>query len=86
MVEQNELAFTATSPAAYVEPDRTSHRLAIAGFDILDRAGRADRGARCFRRSPRKATRTPGLSSTNRYVGRHCHEILGRRGGYVRRS
>ncbi len=32
----HELAFTATSPGAYLEADRTSHPLAIAGFDILD--------------------------------------------------
>jgi SAM-dependent methyltransferase len=41
-VEPHELVFTAASPAAYLEEDRTNHPLAIAGYEVLDRAGQAE--------------------------------------------
>ena len=40
--EEHELAFTAASPAAYLEAERTSHPMAIAGFEVLDRVGQAE--------------------------------------------
>lgn len=38
-IEQHELAFTATSPAEYLDLERRSHPLAVAGFEVLERAG-----------------------------------------------
>lgn len=42
-IEQHELAFTASSPAEYLDLERRSHPLAVAGFEILERAGHAER-------------------------------------------
>ncbi len=41
--EDHELAFTASSPEAYLDRDRISHPLAVAGFELLERAGQAQR-------------------------------------------
>lgn len=39
---RHEIAFTAASPEEYVEGDRREHPLAVAGFDVLERVGRAE--------------------------------------------
>lgn len=39
-VEQHELAFTAASPAEFLDIERRSHPLAVAGFEVLQRTGR----------------------------------------------
>ena len=41
-VEHHELAFTAPSPHDFLEAERTSHPLAIAGFEVLERLGQAE--------------------------------------------
>jgi len=41
-IEQHQLAFTDASPAAYLEAERTNHPMAIAGFDVLERAGQSE--------------------------------------------
>jgi SAM-dependent methyltransferase len=41
-IEQHAIVFTDVSPAAYLEAERTSHPLAVAGFEVLERAGHAD--------------------------------------------
>ena len=38
----HELVFTADSPQAYLEAERTSHPMAVSGFEVLRRRGRAD--------------------------------------------
>lgn len=40
--EQHELVFTASSPAQYLEETRTSHPMAVSGFEVLERAGQAE--------------------------------------------
>ena len=41
-IEQHEIVFTDASPAAYLEAERTSHPMAIAGFEVLERAGQTE--------------------------------------------
>jgi SAM-dependent methyltransferase len=36
------VVFTAASPAAYLDAERTSHPMAIAGFEMFERTGQAD--------------------------------------------
>ena len=68
-VEQHELAFTAASPAAYLEAERTRHPMAIAGFEVLERVGQADlareRLLRILQEGNEDAT---AFRSTSRYV------------------
>ena len=40
-IEQHQLAFTGASPAAYLEAVCTSHPVAVAGFEVLERVGQA---------------------------------------------
>lgn len=39
--ESRELAFTASSPADYLEAERISHPMAVAGFQLLEQLGQA---------------------------------------------
>ncbi len=68
-VEQHELAFTAASPAAYFEAECTSHPMAIAGFEVLERVGQAElareRLLRILEEGNEDAT---AFRSTSRYV------------------
>ena len=41
-IEHHELSFTGASPAEFLEDQRTSHPMAVAGFDVLERLGQAD--------------------------------------------
>lgn len=41
-MENHELAFTDTSPTQFLESERISHPMAIAGFDALQRTGQAE--------------------------------------------
>ncbi len=38
----HELVFTAVSPHAYLEAQRTSHPIAVTGFEVLQQRGKAD--------------------------------------------
>ena len=40
--DEHELVFKASSPEAYLEANLTSHPLAVAGFELLVRAGQAE--------------------------------------------
>ena len=41
-VGRHELAFTGASPRSYLDAELTSHPMAIAGFSVLEKAGRAE--------------------------------------------
>ncbi len=41
-VAQHDLVFTDESPEAYLEAERHSHPLAVAGFEVLERLGQAE--------------------------------------------
>ncbi len=41
--EHDDIVFTAASPAAYLDAEQTSHPMAIAGFEMLERTGQADK-------------------------------------------
>lgn len=68
-VEQHELAFTAASPQEFLEAQRTSHPLAIAGFELLERLGQAEpartRLLRILEEGNEDAT---AFRSTSRYI------------------
>ena len=68
-VEQHELAFTAASPQAFFEAQRTSHPVAIAGFEVLERLGQAEpartRLLRILEEGNEDAT---AFRSTSRYI------------------
>jgi SAM-dependent methyltransferase len=42
-IDQHQLAFTDASPAAYLEEVCTSHPMAVAAFEVLERVGQAER-------------------------------------------
>lgn len=71
VVEAHELAFTATSPAAYLEAERTSHPISIAGFDILDRAGQADRARKILLEILAK-----GNESSQAFLSINCYAVV----------
>lgn len=68
-IEQHELAFTGASPQAFFEAERTSHPLAIAGFEVLERLGQAEpartRLLRILEEGNEDAT---AFRSTSRYI------------------
>jgi len=68
-VERHELAFTAASPAAYLEAERTSHPMAIAGFEMLERVGQAEPARQRLLRILEEGNEdTTAFRSTSRYV------------------
>lgn len=68
-VEQHELAFTAASPQDFLEAQRTSHPMAIAGFEVLQRLGQAEPAhARLLRILQEGNEDAPAFRSTNRYI------------------
>lgn len=68
-VEQHELAFTAASPQHFLEAQRTSHPMAIAGFEVLQRLGQAEPAhARLLRILQEGNEDASAFRSTNRYI------------------
>jgi len=66
---QHELAFTAASPAAYLQADRTTHPMAIAGYEIREGAGRAEAATQTLLQILQDCSDDPaGFRSTSGYV------------------
>lgn len=68
-VEQHELAFTAASPEEFLDIERRSHPLAIAGFEVLERMGRDEMAHGQLRRILEDGNEDrSAFKSTGRYV------------------
>ncbi len=68
-IEQHGIVFTGASPAAYLEAERTSHPLAIAAFEVLERAGQAEQAReRLLRILEEENEDAAAFRSTSRYV------------------
>lgn len=68
-IEQHELAFTAASPDEFLNIERRSHPLAVAGFEILERAGRGEEAYDQLRRILEDGNEDKSaFKSTSRYV------------------
>ena len=68
-VEQHELAFTAASPATYLEAERTSHPMANAAFEVLERVGQAELARERLLRILEEGNEdTTGFRSTSRHA------------------
>jgi hypothetical protein len=68
-IEQHEIAFTDASPAAYLEAERTSHPMAIAGIEVLEQAGQTELAhARLLRILEEGNEDATAFRSTRRYV------------------
>ena len=68
-IEQHGIVFTGASPAAYLEAERTSHPLAIAAFEVLERAGQAELAReRLLRILEEESEDATAFRSTSRYV------------------
>jgi ubiquinone/menaquinone biosynthesis C-methylase UbiE len=67
--EHDDIVFTAASPEAYLEAERTSHPMAIAGFEVLERTGQADTArAQLLRILQRDNEDAGAFRATSRYV------------------
>jgi hypothetical protein len=67
--ERDDIVFTAASPEAYLEAERTSHPMAIAGFEVLERTGQADTArAQLLRILQRDNEDAAAFRATSRYV------------------
>ena len=65
----HELAFTATSPEAYLEAEGRSHPLAVAGFDVLRQRGQAEEARDRLVKVLKDHNEEPqGFRSTSRYA------------------
>ncbi len=68
-VAQHELAFTAASPQGFLEAQRTSHPMAIAGFEVLERVGQAEPPrTRLLRILEERNEDATAFRSTSRYI------------------
>jgi SAM-dependent methyltransferase len=68
-LEQHEMAFVGTSPADFLEDQRTSHPLSAAGFAALERVGRGDSArAELLRILVEGNEDPPAFRATARYV------------------
>lgn len=68
-ISQHQLAFTDASPAAYLEAMCTSHPMAVAGFEVLERVGQAERAREQLLQILQKGNEDPSaFRSTSRYV------------------
>ncbi|MDP9441347.1 MAG: hypothetical protein M3P34_04035, partial [Actinomycetota bacterium] len=66
---QHELVFTATSPGAYLDAELQSHPLAVAGFQVLRRAGQAEEARERLLQVLNEHNEDPGnFRSASRYV------------------
>ena len=68
-MEQHQLAFTDATPAAYLESVLTSHPMALAGFEVLERAGQAQQAREQLLRILEGGNEDPAaFRSTSGYV------------------
>jgi len=68
-LSHHELTFTGTSPAAYLEADRTTHPMAIAGYEVLERAGQAEQAREILLQILQDGNEDPqSFRSTSRYA------------------
>lgn len=66
---QHELVFEAASPEAFLEAELQSHPLAVAGFEVLRRAGQAEEAReRLLQVLDKHNQHSSGFRSTSRYV------------------
>lgn len=70
---QHELVFTATSPDAFLDAELQNHPLAVAGFEVLRRAGQAEEArARLLHVLDEHNEDSSSFRSTSRYVAFVC--------------
>ena len=66
---RHELVFTAASPEAYLEAERDNHPLAVSGFEVLRRAGKAEEAEERLLQVLNEHNQDPhGFRTTSRYV------------------
>lgn len=78
-VAEHDLVFTAESPEAYLEAERTSHPLAVAGFETLEQLGQADQAYRQLLQILKDGNEDTGaFRSTSRYLTVSAVSAVGR--------
>ena len=69
MLGTHEIAFTAGSPEAYLEAEWMSHPMAVAGTQVLERAGVLEQARERLRALLTELNEDPtGFRLTSRYV------------------